>query len=45
LQAVNGIESENYESYIKRFKTDTDAAILELEHLIKNMAQGKNDKD
>jgi HPt (histidine-containing phosphotransfer) domain-containing protein len=45
LQAVNGIESENYESYIKRFKSDTDAAILELEQLIENMAQGKNDKD
>jgi HPt (histidine-containing phosphotransfer) domain-containing protein len=31
LQAKNGSESELYESYILRFKSDTDAAVIELE--------------
>jgi HPt (histidine-containing phosphotransfer) domain-containing protein len=37
LHAKDGIESELYESYIIRFKNDTDAAVIELDDLIKNM--------
>jgi len=36
LQAKEGKESELYDSYIKRFKTDTDAAVAELEDMVKN---------
>lgn len=37
LQAKEGIESELYESYIVRFKSDTDAAIIELEDYLNNL--------
>jgi len=37
LQAKNGSESELYESYIVRFKSDTDAAVIELEDYLKNL--------
>jgi HPt (histidine-containing phosphotransfer) domain-containing protein len=36
LQSKEGEESELYESYITRYKTDTDAAINELEDLVNN---------
>jgi HPt (histidine-containing phosphotransfer) domain-containing protein len=36
LQAKVGEGAELYESYIIRFKVDTDAAVLELEDLINN---------
>lgn len=36
LQAKEGKESHLYESYILRFKTETDAAVIELEDLITN---------
>ena len=36
LQAKEGKESELYESYITRFKTETDAAVTELEDLVNN---------
>jgi HPt (histidine-containing phosphotransfer) domain-containing protein len=34
LEAREGKESELYESYIKRFKVETDAAVKELENLV-----------
>ncbi len=34
LQARESMEPDMYESYIKRFKSDTDAAISELEHYL-----------
>lgn len=34
LQAREGKESQLYESYILRFKTETDAAVIELEDFI-----------
>ena len=34
LQAKEGKNSELYESYIKRFKVETDAAVKELEDLV-----------
>ena len=37
LQAREGIEPELYESYINRFKTETDAAATELDDLVKNL--------
>jgi HPt (histidine-containing phosphotransfer) domain-containing protein len=36
LQAKDGKESELYESYIERFKVETDAAVTELEDLVNN---------
>jgi HPt (histidine-containing phosphotransfer) domain-containing protein len=36
LQAKDGKESEQYESYIERFKIETDAAVAELEDVVKN---------
>ena len=36
LQAREGKESQLYESYILRFKTETDAAVIELEDFISN---------
>ena len=36
LQARDGKESQLYESYILRFKTETDGAVIELEDLITN---------
>jgi HPt (histidine-containing phosphotransfer) domain-containing protein len=36
LEAKEGIDPENYESFINRFKAETDAAVLELEDLIRN---------
>jgi HPt (histidine-containing phosphotransfer) domain-containing protein len=36
LQAKEGIEPEKYESYINRFKAETDAAVKELEDFINN---------
>jgi HPt (histidine-containing phosphotransfer) domain-containing protein len=36
LQAKEGKESELYESYITRFKTETEAAVKELEDLVNN---------
>jgi len=37
LQAKEGKETELYDSYIARFKTETDAAVEELEDLIINL--------
>lgn len=37
LQAREGKETELYDSYITRFKTETDAAVKELENLITNL--------
>jgi HPt (histidine-containing phosphotransfer) domain-containing protein len=37
LQAKDGKGNENYESYIKRFKYETDGAVLELESLISKL--------
>jgi len=36
LQAKEGIETDKYESYIARFKNDTDEALKELDNLINN---------
>jgi HPt (histidine-containing phosphotransfer) domain-containing protein len=36
LQAKEGKESQLYESYISRFKTDTDTAVIELEDYLMN---------
>ena len=36
LQAKEGKESELYESYVLRFKTETEAAVIELDDFIKN---------
>jgi len=36
LQAKEGVESELYESYILKFKTETDKAVIELEDLVNN---------
>ena len=36
LQAREGKESELYESYITRFKMETEAAVKELEYLVNN---------
>jgi hypothetical protein len=36
LNAKSGIEPEKYESYITRFKTETDSAVKELEDLVNN---------
>ena len=41
LQAREGKEPELYESYIIRFKTETEAAVIELEDLV-NMRLKKN---
>ena len=37
LQAKEEKESELYESYITRFKTETEAAITELDDLVNNL--------
>ncbi len=37
LQAKEGSESDLYESYIVRFKSDTDAAVIELEDYLKKL--------
>ncbi len=37
LQAKDGSESESYESYIVRFKSDTDEAVIELEDYLNNL--------
>jgi HPt (histidine-containing phosphotransfer) domain-containing protein len=34
LQAKEGINTEMYESYIQRFKTETDAAVIELDDYV-----------
>lgn len=39
LQAKEGKEPELYEAYIQRYKSDTDAAIAELEDVIKKQIQ------
>jgi len=36
LNAKSGIEPEMYESFITRFKTETDSAVKELEDLVNN---------
>jgi HPt (histidine-containing phosphotransfer) domain-containing protein len=36
LQAKEGLEPEKYESYVARFKKDTDEAVRELDDLITN---------
>lgn len=41
LQAKEGKESELYESYITRFKTETEEALIELDDLI-NSQTGRN---
>jgi HPt (histidine-containing phosphotransfer) domain-containing protein len=40
MQAKEGVESELYESYITRFKVETDAAVKELEDLVRNRLNG-----
>jgi HPt (histidine-containing phosphotransfer) domain-containing protein len=40
-QAKEGIESHLYESYIERFKTETDIAVVELEDLINTLLKRK----
>ena len=37
LQAKDGVEPDLYESYIERFKTDTEAAVKELDDLLGNL--------
>ncbi|MCX6325284.1 MAG: Hpt domain-containing protein [Bacteroidia bacterium] len=37
LQAKEGKEPQLFESYITRFKTETDAAVIELEYLLNNL--------
>jgi HPt (histidine-containing phosphotransfer) domain-containing protein len=39
IQAKEGIESHLYESYINRFKTETAAAVLELDDLVKTLSK------
>jgi HPt (histidine-containing phosphotransfer) domain-containing protein len=39
LHAREGIEPSTYPSYIERFKNETEAAVLELEDVIKNRSQ------
>jgi HPt (histidine-containing phosphotransfer) domain-containing protein len=41
LQAKDGLESEHYESYLTRFKVETDAAVLELEYFVKTQLKKK----
>lgn len=41
LQAKEGKESHLYESYLTRFKTETEQAIMELENIVSNMLNGK----
>jgi HPt (histidine-containing phosphotransfer) domain-containing protein len=45
LQAREEIETGRYDSYINRFKTDVDAALIELEDLIVNMSSLTDDKN
>jgi HPt (histidine-containing phosphotransfer) domain-containing protein len=45
IQAREGVETARYNSYIDRFKTDVDAAMVELEDLIANMSSFGDDKD
>ena len=37
LQAKEGKEADKYESYIQRFKTETDSAVSELEDYVKKL--------
>jgi len=41
VQAKEGKEADLYESYIERFKTETNGAAIELDDLLKNMLTGK----
>jgi hypothetical protein len=41
LNAKSGIESEKYESFITRFKTETDSAVKELEDIVNNRLNKK----
>jgi HPt (histidine-containing phosphotransfer) domain-containing protein len=41
LQAKEGKESQLYESYILRYKTETDAAVIELDDFIMNRINKK----
>jgi HPt (histidine-containing phosphotransfer) domain-containing protein len=41
IQAKDGIENERYESYITRFKAETEAAVLELEHYVNSLQPKK----
>ncbi len=45
IQARSGIDTNKYESYIDRFKTDVDAALIELDDHIANMSSFSNDKN
>ena len=40
LQAKEGKESQLYDSYLKKFKTETEAAVIELEDLINKRKTG-----
>ncbi len=40
LQAKEGKEPQLYDSYLKRFKTETEAAVIELEDLINKRKAG-----
>ena len=42
LQAREGKEPELYESYVQRFKSETDAAIIELDDLTSVLSEKKN---
>jgi len=41
IQAKDGIENERYESYISRFKVETDAAVIELEDYVNSLQSKK----
>jgi HPt (histidine-containing phosphotransfer) domain-containing protein len=45
IQAREGIDTDMYESYINRFKTDVDSALIELEDHIANMSSLNDDKN
>jgi HPt (histidine-containing phosphotransfer) domain-containing protein len=41
IQAKDGIENERYESYISRFKVETDSAVIELEDYVNSLQSKK----
>jgi HPt (histidine-containing phosphotransfer) domain-containing protein len=43
IQARKGIEPQLYETYIERFRSDVDSALVELEALIVNMSSVSDD--
>jgi HPt (histidine-containing phosphotransfer) domain-containing protein len=45
IQARKGIDPQMYETYIERFRSDVDSALVELEALIVNMSSVSDDKN